>query len=264
MKMNPERRTQNPERIILALLACAASAYAQTAFSGGPALDAQIEKAVGDQLIPGAVLLIGHDGRIVYRKAYGSRALIPAREPMTVETIFDAASLTKVIATTSCMMRLLEEGKVRIDDPVTKYLPEFQGGKSDITIRNLMTHFSGMRPDLTLKPAWSGYDTGVQKALVDKPTGPAGVRFVYSDINFILIGEIVHSLSGKTLSDYAREQIFEPLGMKDSGFNPPSREIARIAPTEIDPDTGKPLRGVVHDETSRYMGGVAEIGRAHV
>src|SRR5258708_5279527 len=257
MKMNPERRTQNPERIILALLACAASAYAQTAFSGGPALDAQIEKAVGDQLIPGAVLLIGHDGRIVYRKAYGSRALIPAREPMTVETIFDAASLTKVIATTSCMMRLLEEGKVRIDDPVTKYLPEFQGGKSDITIRNLMTHFSGMRPDLTLKPAWSGYDTGVQKALVDKPTGPAGVRFVYSDINFILIGEIVHSLSGKTLSDYAREQIFEPLGMKDSGFNPPSREIARIAPTEIDPDTGKPLRGVVHDETSRYMGGVA-------
>jgi uncharacterized protein YbbC (DUF1343 family)/CubicO group peptidase (beta-lactamase class C family) len=241
----------------LALLACAASLGAQTPFSGGPALDAQIEKAVSDQLIPGAVVLIGHDGQIVYRKAYGSRALIPAKEPMTVDTIFDAASLTKVIATTSCMMKLLEEGKVRIDDPVTKYLPEFQGGKSDITVRNLMTHFSGMRPDLTLRPAWSGYDTGIQKALVDIPTGPPGVRFVYSDINFILLGEIVHRLSGKMLNDYAREQVFEPLAMKDSGFNPSSDRITRIAPTEIDPDTGKPLRGVVHDETSRYMGGVA-------
>jgi uncharacterized protein YbbC (DUF1343 family)/CubicO group peptidase (beta-lactamase class C family) len=241
----------------LALLACAASAYAQATFSGAPAVDAQIEKAVSEQLIPGAVVLIGHDGKVVYRKAYGSRALIPTQEPMTVDTIFDAASLTKVIATTTCMMKLLEEGKVRIDDPVTKYLPGFQGGKSDITIRNLMTHFSGLRPDLALRPAWSGYDTGIQKALIDKPSGLPGARFVYSDINFILIGEIVHRLSGKTLSDYSREQVFEPLGMKDTRFNPPPGEIARIAPTEIDPATDQPLRGVVHDETSRYMGGVA-------
>src|SRR6266567_3805301 len=212
------------------LLACAALTYAQTPFSGGPALDAQIEKAVSDQLIPGAVVLIGHDGQIVYRKAYGSRALIPAKEPMTVDTIFDAASLTKVIATTSCMMKLLEEGKVRIDDPVTKYLPEFQGGKSDITVRNLMTHFSGLRPDLTLKPAWSGYDTGIQKALVDKPTGPPGARFVYSDINFILLGEIVHRLSGKMLNEYAREQIFLPIGMRESQFLPPASLLPRIAP----------------------------------
>ena len=141
---------------------------------------------------------------------------------MTVDTIFDAASLTKVIATTPSLMKLFEQGKIRLDDPVTQYLPEFQGGQSDITIRNLMTHFSGLRPDLDLKPAWSGYETGIHRALIDKPAGPPGVRFVYSDINFILLGEIVHRLSGKMLNDYARENIFEPLGMQDTMFLPPA------------------------------------------
>ena len=98
--------------------------------------------------MPGAVLLVGHDGKVVYRKAYGNRALVPQPEPMTVDTIFDCASLTKVIATTSSLMKLFEQGKFRLNDRVTQYLPEFQGGKSDITIRNLMTHFSGLRPDL--------------------------------------------------------------------------------------------------------------------
>ncbi len=239
------------------LLACAACLWAQPTFSGAAAVDEQINRAVQDGLIPGAVLLIGHDGQVVYRKAYGERSLIPAREPMTVDTIFDAASLTKVIATTSSVMKLFEQGKIRLDDPVTKYLPEFQGGHSDITIRNLMTHFSGLRPDLDLKPAWSGYETGIHRALIDKPAGPPGVRFVYSDINFILLGEIVHRLSGQMLSDFARENIFEPLGMQDSMFLPPAALRPRIAPTEIDPVTGQPLRGAVHDDTSRYMGGVA-------
>ena len=242
---------------ILALLACAASLWAQPTFSGAAAVDDQINQAVKDGLIPGAVLLIGHDGQVVYRKAFGERALIPAREPMTEDTIFDAASLTKVVATTSSVMKLFEQGKIRLDDPVTKYLPEFQEGHSPITIRNLMTHFSGLRPDLDLKPAWSGYETGIHRALIDKPTGPPGVRFVYSDINFILMGEIVHRLSGQMLSDFARTNIFEPLGMKESMFQPPAALRPRIAPTEIDPTTGRPLRGVVHDDTSRYMGGVA-------
>ncbi len=114
---------------------------------------------------PAPWCVIGHNGQVVYQKAYGSRALIPHREPMTLDTIFDAASLTKVIATTPSIMRLFEQGQIRLNDPVTKYLPEFQGGHSDITIRNLMTHFSGLRPDLDLKPAWSGYETGIQRAL---------------------------------------------------------------------------------------------------
>jgi len=241
----------------LLFLALAGCLSGQSEFTGAAAADEQINLAVKDGLIPGAVLEIGHDGKVVYRKAYGERALIPQREAMTIDTIFDAASLTKVIATTSSIMKLFEQGKIRINDPVTKYLPEFQGGKSDISIRNLMTHFSGLRPDLDLKPAWSGYDTGIQRALADKPTRPPGVRFVYSDINFILLGEIVHRLSGQMLSDFARENVFQPLGMDDTMFLPPASLRSRIAPTEIDSATGQPLRGVVHDDTARYMGGVA-------
>jgi uncharacterized protein YbbC (DUF1343 family)/CubicO group peptidase (beta-lactamase class C family) len=241
----------------LLFISAAALALAQETFSGSATLDVAIEQAVHDHLIPGAVLVVGRDAKILHRKAYGERALVPAREPMTVDTIFDAASLTKVIATTSALMKLFEEGKLRINDPVTAYLPEFQGGKSDITIRDLMTHFSGLRPDLDLTPAWSGYETGVHRALIDKPAGPPGVRFVYSDINFELLGEIVHRLSGKTLDQYTHDNIFAPLGMNETMFKPPTSLRSRIAPTEIDPDTHAPLRGVVHDPTARYMGGVA-------
>ena len=242
---------------LLPFLFLASLALAQETFSGSAALDSQIDQAVRTGLIPGAVLLVGHDGKIIHRKAYGQRALVPAREPMTLDTIFDLASLTKVLATTPAIMKLFEQGKIRLNDPVTVYLPEFQGGKTDITVRDLLTHFSGLRPDLTLEPAWSGYDTGIRKALVDKPANPPGQRFVYSDINFELLGEIVHRLSAKMLDEYAREQIFGPLGMQETMFRPPASLRPRIAPTEIDAASGNPFRGVVHDPTSRYMGGVA-------
>src|SRR5258708_15149311 len=106
---------------------------------------------------------------------------------MTVDTICGAATLTKVIASTSSMMKLFDQGKIRLNDPVTNYLPEFQGGRSEITIRNLMTHFSGLRPDLDLQPVWSGYDTGIHRALIDKPVRGPGLQFPYSDINFVLL-----------------------------------------------------------------------------
>ncbi len=220
-------------------------------------LDLQIDDAVRTKLIPGAVLLVGRNGSVIYTKAYGSRALAPHTEPMTVDTIFDIASLTKVVATTPSIMKLFEEGKLRLDDPVTTYLPEFQGGKSDITVRLLMTHFSGLPPDLELVPRWSGYETGIKRALATKPIAPPGARFIYSDINFILLGEIVHRLSGKSLAEYAHEEIFLPLGMNETQFQPPPTLESRIAPTEINKDTGQPLRGLVDDPTSRYMGGVA-------
>jgi CubicO group peptidase (beta-lactamase class C family) len=152
-------------------------------------------------------------------------------------------------------MHLFEHGKLRLNDPVTKYLPEFQGGKSDITVRSLLTHFSGLRPDLDLEPVWSGYETGVKKALADVPARPPGVRFVYSDINFILLGEIVRKVSGATLPDYVRQCIYRPLGMNASMFQPVAGLRRRIAPTEI--VNGGLLRGIVHDPTTRYMGGVA-------
>lgn len=243
-------------KLLLCALLATAAAYAQT-FSASPLLDQAVEQAIEQGQIPGAVLLVGHQGRIVHRKAYGKRALVPRAEAMTVDTIFDLASLTKVVATTPSLMKLFEEGKFRLNDRVTQYLPEFQDGKSDITIRNLLTHFSGMPPDLALNPPWSGYQTGIHRAMIEKPTGPPGAHFVYSDINFIVLGELVHRLSGQMLSDYARTHIFLPLGMKETMFQPPAALVPRIAPTERNGPNGPPLRGVVHDETSRYMGGVA-------
>jgi uncharacterized protein YbbC (DUF1343 family)/CubicO group peptidase (beta-lactamase class C family) len=241
--------------VILALGVCA-----QTNFPGSPHLDAAIEEAVAKDQIPGAVCLaakVEKDGRttVLHFKAYGSRALAPEREPMTTDTIFDAASLTKVVATSASMMRLFEQGKVRLNDRVTEYLPGFQGGKSDITVRHLLTHFSGLRPDLDLEPEWSGYETGVAKALADVPVAEPGQRFIYSDINFILLGEIVRAVSGRPLDQFAREEVFLPLGMRETTFNPPAEWRPRIAPTEI--VKGTLLRGVVHDPTTRYMGGVA-------
>jgi uncharacterized protein YbbC (DUF1343 family)/CubicO group peptidase (beta-lactamase class C family) len=241
--------------VLLLAAGCAATAQSQR-FTGGPSLDAQIEAAIKEGRLPGAVVLVGHEGRVVYRKAYGDRSVEPTTEPMTADTIFDLASLTKVIATTSSLMKLYEEGRFRLNDKITQYIPEFQGGKSDITIRNLMTHFSGLQPDFPLEPQWKGYDEGIRRACSFPPAGPPGVSNVYSDINFILLGELVHRLSGKMLSDYSKETIFAPLGMRDTMFLPPASLIPRIAPTERGPD-GVPFRGVVHDPRARNMDGVA-------
>ncbi len=240
------------------LLWCAAfCATAVSAQSFAP-LDEAINLAIEQGKLPGAVLLIGHNGQVAYQKAYGKRAIVPRPEAMTLDTVFDCASLTKVIATTSSVMKLFEQGKFRLNDKITDYIPEFQGGKSDITIRNLLTHFSGLQPDVPLNTPWTGYQHGIDLACTFKPGGPPATRYVYSDINFILLGELVHRVSGQMVNDYARQNIFLPLGMKDSMFQPPASLVPRIAPTERHPvRTGAPLRGVVHDPTARNMGGVA-------
>ncbi len=159
-------------------------------------LDPIIEQAVADHEVPGGVLLVGHDGRVVYRKAFGWRSLEPTREPMTADTIFDLASLTKCIATTTSVMRLVQEGRVRLNDPVAAYLPEFaQNGKRDITVRELMTHYSGLAPDLDLKTPWQGRATAFKMAMEQTPANPPGSRFVYSDINFHVLGFLVENVS---------------------------------------------------------------------
>ena len=225
-------------------------------------VDPLIQEAIRDHKIPGAVLLIGHDGKVVYRKAYGSRALEPRREPMTAETIFDLASLTKVIATTTCVMQLFEQGKIKLNDPVAKYLPEFaQNGKDDITVRQLLVHYSGLREDLDLSDRhspdkWSGKETAYKLAFAEKPVFPAGSRFLYSDINFITLGALVERVSGLSLDAYAARNVFAPLGMTHTRYLPPKAWKAKIAPTEYDDDHVM-LRGVVHDPTAQRMGGVA-------
>ncbi|MGB6387174.1 MAG: serine hydrolase [Terriglobales bacterium] len=242
---------------LLALLFSAA-ALSQTSLDSRLAvLDPIIDDAITQQLIPGAVLIIGHDGRVVYRKAYGSRAIEPQREAMTLDTVFDCASLTKVIATTTAIMQLWEQGKFRMNDPVAKYLPEFgQNGKQDITIRQLLIHYSGLAPDLDLTKPWEGKETAFQMAFEQTPEWSPGSVFVYSDINFEMLGALVERLSGESLDQYTARHVFEPLGMKETRYLPPSSWEARIAPTEED-ENHHLLRGVVHDPTARRMGGVA-------
>jgi uncharacterized protein YbbC (DUF1343 family) len=220
-------------------------------------LDPLMEKAVADGNIPGGVLLVGHDGHVVYRKAFGWRALEPQREPMTVDTIFDLASLTKCIATATSVMKLVEDGRVRLNDPVAKYLPEFaQNGKTDITVRELLTHYSGLAPDLDLKADWQGRGAAFAMAMEEKPAHPPGSGFVYSDINFETLGFLVEKVTGEPLNQFAQETVFAPLGMRHTRYLPPEAWRAQIAPTQYD-EQGKMLRGVVHDPTARRMGGVA-------
>ncbi len=225
-----------------------------------------IAAAIAEKKAPGVVLLVGRGDRIVYQKAFGSRALSPSAEAMTLNTIFDLASLTKVVATTTSVMQLVEEGKVRLSDRVATFIPEFgKYGKADITVLHLMTHMSGLRPDLDLSDEWNGYDRAIQLACEETPTASPGERFVYSDINYELLGEIVHRVSGQTLDVYAREHIFKPLGMSETQFKPPADLQSRIAPTERCTALGWPcegqdmkmLRGIVHDPTARRMDGVA-------
>ena len=209
--------------------------------------------------IPGAVVLVGHEGQVVYRQAFGERSLVPVRRPMAVDTIFDLASMTKVIATTTAVMQLVEQGKIELSAPVSDYWPEFkENGKDLVTIRELMTHYSGLPPDLELKPEWTGYDTAMRMIVAAKLDVEPGTRYIYSDINFETLGEIVRRVSGEPLDVYCAEHIFKPLGMKDTLFTPPASLRHRIAPTQYEHgESGPILWGVVHDPTSRYMGGVA-------
>ena len=220
-------------------------------------VDSIIGQAIADHNIPGAVLIVGHDGKVIYRKAYGERSLEPRREPMTLDTIFDLASLTKVVATTTAVMQLMEQGKVRMNDPVAKYIPEFgQNGKDDITVRQLMTHYSGLAPDLDLTTPWEGKQTAFQLAEVMPPEQTPGSSFVYSDINFIMLGALVERVSGEPLDAYTEKHIFTPLKMAHTRFDPPPSWLPKIAPTQYD-EKEHMLRGVVHDPTARRMGGVA-------
>jgi uncharacterized protein YbbC (DUF1343 family)/CubicO group peptidase (beta-lactamase class C family) len=220
-------------------------------------VDAIIQQGITDGNIPGAVLVVGHNGKVVYRKAYGFRSLEPRRVPMTLDTIFDLASLTKVVATTTAVMQLVELGKVRLNDPLAKYLPDFaQNGKDDITVRQLLTHYSGLAPDLDLSTPWEGKNTAYQLAFVEPPETPPGSGFVYSDINYIMLGALVEKVSGETLDAYTQKHIFQPLKMVHTRFLPPVAWRPKIAPTQYD-ENNHMLWGVVHDPTARRMGGVA-------
>ena len=222
-------------------------------------IDALVNKDIADKKLPGAVVVIGHKGKIVYRKAFGNRALVPNVEKMTVDTIFDIASLTKVVATTTSIMILVERGQIRLNDTIGKFIPEIEDENvKKITIQQLMTHVSGFAPDFDLREKWTGREGMLNALYKEKLRQPSGTKFVYSDINFIVLGEIVHRFTsyGDNIGwhdrkeDYfAERNIFDELNLKNSFFidvdNAEKTErksverlikeedlIPRIAPTE--------------------------------
>ncbi|MEN3166283.1 serine hydrolase domain-containing protein [Gluconobacter sp. OJB] len=244
------------------LLGGAAVCFSQVVACARPArsfdaVDVLVRDAVRKGEAPGAVVVIGHDGKIVHRFVYGRRAIFPVSEPLSWDTHFDMASLTKPTMTALSVMQLVEQGRVGLEDRVSQYFPEFAcNGKGDITIRLLMTHYSGLPPDVSLNDPWTGKVEGVRRAMTSPLINPPGEKFVYSDINYIMLGLLVEKLSGFPLDQYVRLNILEPMGMKESGYLPPSGLRPLIAPTQYD-EQGVMLRGVVHDPTARRMGGVA-------
>lgn len=236
-------------------------------------LDKAIEQSIARGETPGAVVLVARRGRVVWRKAFGARAVTPEREAMTVDTIFDVASLTKVVATATSMMILIERGQVRLSDTITQYIPELKGeGRERITIEMLLTHRSGFAPDFDLREQWMGYDEALKRLYNEPLRSAPNTRFIYSDINYITLGEVVRRVSGMPLDEFARKNIFEPLKMRDTGFRPRAELLGRIAPTETrrgalnwldaaakngGPEETRMLRGEVHDPTAYRMNGVA-------
>ena len=236
-------------------------------------MDAVIAEEIANKHLPGAVVLVGRKGRVVWRKSYGARAVEPTREAMTPDTIFDLASLTKVVATSTSIMILVERGKLRLSDPVSLYIPELKGeGRERITIEQLLTHVSGYAPDFDLRERWTGYDEAIKHLIKEPLRNPPGTRFTYSDIGFITLGEVVARAGGMPLDQFAQKNIFGPLRMTNTGFRPSPTLRTRIAPTEkrrgqlgylgdtadnVGTEGEVWLRGEVHDPTSYRMNGVA-------
>jgi len=252
--------------LLLALLSGPDSLFAQTA-SSRPAdtsrgsswaeLDAALGDAVAAGDVPGAVIFVGQGERVLYRRALGSRALVPALEPMTVDTIFDLASLTKVVATTPAVLLLAEQGRVQLDRPLGRYLKEFNTPAfQEVTVRRLLTHSAGLAALPSREAMAKGFpDAGRLQARAGL-AGTPGSAFVYSDTGFILLAELVRRVSGIPLDRFAQKHFYTPLGMRHTAFRPPGSWRPLIAPTEI-VNGGAPLRGVVHDGNARLLGGVA-------
>ena len=219
-------------------------------------IDDIVEEGLRDKKMPGAVVVVGFQGQIVYRKAFGQRQLEPTPEPMTLDTVFDLASLTKPIATGTSVMQLIEAGKIGLDDPVAKHLPAFGNhGKEAITVRHLLTHQSGLIADNSMKDYANGREKSIKNLMTLEPLAAPGERLIYSDVGFMVLGELVATVSGQPLDEYTRSHLFEPLGMRETMYRPTSLPADRFAPTEQ--RDGHWMRGEVHDPRAFALGGVA-------
>lgn len=288
----------NSFRTLMVALACAASsAVAAQPLEPGPKSAANVQPEAPAELaqrlqalvqaeivagkLPGAVVLVGHRGRVVYRQAMGQRAIVPQAEAMTPDTVFDVASLTKVVATATATMMLVERGELRLADTVGRWIPDLQHEAAKrVTVFQLLTHVAGYAPDFDLKQVWTGREGMLRALATERLAHAPGSKFVYSDIGFIVLGEIIERVSGRRLDHFFAQEIARPLGMRDSAFRRldtavPAREEAdlnRLAPTErvrgqqsyLGASFQGPaaqghrmLRGQVHDPTAHRMQGVA-------
>ena len=219
-------------------------------------IDAIVQEGLDQKKMPGCVVLVGRRDKIVLLKAYGNKRLEPTTEAMAADTVFDLASLTKPIATATSVMILVDQRKLKLDEPVATYLPEFAAnGKEKVTVRQLLIHVSGLIPDNSIKDYDDGSEKAVQRVFALKPLTPPGERFAYSDMNFVVLGELVKKLSGKDVHEFSREHIFGPLGMKETSYFPGDALKKRAAPTEK--RDGKWMQGEVHDPRAFKLGGIA-------
>jgi CubicO group peptidase (beta-lactamase class C family) len=222
-------------------------------------VDSLFAAAIEDSVFPGAVALVGYKGEKVFEKAYGKFTYSPDAKVMTTDAIFDLASVTKVIGTTSAAMILVDEGKLNLDEKVAAYLPEFgNNGKENVTIRNILLHNTGL-------PAFKRYYLTMQtgEQLINdimncELDNPPGAKYVYSDLGMITLQKVIERITGKGIDKFLSEKLFKPLGMNDSYYAPPDEVIERCVPTELDDYWRHELvKGKVHDENAYMLGGVA-------
>ena len=221
-------------------------------------LEELLHAAVDAESLPGAVVAVGIGQDIVYEQALGfAERLHGVIRPMTFDTLFDLASLTKVVATLPSVLLLVEQGELRLSDPVTHFIPAFSGAeKEGVTVRHLLTHSAGLPAHREFYRTWSHHDEILAAVIAEPLEASPGMQVVYSDLGFILLGEIVQRVTGQTLDAYAQHQIFEPLGMVHTQYCPPSELASCIAATEDVPERGVKV-GVVHDENAEALGGVS-------
>jgi uncharacterized protein YbbC (DUF1343 family) len=215
-----------------------------------------VDEGLRARRMPGCVVLVARRGKIVFHQAYGQRQVEPERVPMTTDTVFDLASLTKPIVTATCVMLLMEDGKLRLEDPVAKHLPEFaQNGKQDVTLYDLLTHQGGLIPDNALRDYENGPSHAWERMFAQKLAAEPGTKFVYSDLGYIMLAEVVRRVSGKDVHEFSQERVFRPLGMTDTGYLPAKPLRRRAAPTERQGDRW--LQGEVHDPRAARLGSIA-------
>jgi uncharacterized protein YbbC (DUF1343 family)/CubicO group peptidase (beta-lactamase class C family) len=225
-----------------------------------PAMEERIDRLVAQSIergdMPGCVVLIGRRAGIVFEKAYGNRAIEPQTVPMTTDTVFDMASLTKPVATATSVMILVERGQLRLQEKVAKFFPDFASkGKENVTVEQLLIHSAGLIPDNALEDYDEGWKSAKPKICDLEPISEPGDRFKYSDVGFILLGKIIEEVNGKPVNEFAKEEVFEKLNMDETGYLPPDELRARAAPTEK--RDGEWLVGVVHDPRAAKMDCVA-------